>query len=429
VLSVLAANLALVAALPVLLALSGYFSGSETAFFNLNRETLRTFEAGRCTTQALAARLMRRPRQLLFTVLFGNMLVNVCFYSFTALLAVRLAAVGRGGAAVGLGLGGLVAVVVFGEVVPKAIAVNFPVGVSRLSAPVMTVLEVAFRPARVVFRYSTDLILRIVAPRPPEAYVTRRELKKLVEMSLKAGHLDRLEGGALQSIFDLGGMKVREVMVPRVDMDAFDVAGSPEDFVGTARRLRRGKLPVYHDSSDKIVGVVHLNDFVTRPKPWPSLAEVAKPVEFVPESKRVGQLLTEFRRTKKTLAIVVDEYGGTAGLVTLHDVVEEIVGDIGDEYDETEEEAVRALGEDRYLLNGDFNMAELGDLFGEEFVRTRAVTLGGFVTQNLGRVPREGDRFRFANVEFVVRGVARHRVREVEIVFPENGGPAPAEEA
>jgi CBS domain containing-hemolysin-like protein len=429
VLSVLAANLAVLAALPVLLALSGYFSGSETAFFNLRRETIRAFEAGGHRSQALVARLMRRPRELLFTILFGNMLVNVCFYSFTALLGVRLARAGHGGAAVGVGVGALVVVVVFGEVVPKAVAVNFPAGVSRLSAPVMTVLEAAFRPARLVFRYSTDVILRAVAPKAPEAYVTRGELKTLVEMSLKAGYLDRLEGGALQSILDMGAMSVREVMVPRVDVDAFDVAGSPEEFVETARRLRRGKLPVYRDSPDEIVGVVHLNDFVTRRKPWPALAEVARPVEFVPDSKKVGELLGEFRSSRRTLAVVVDEYGGTAGLVTLHDVVEEIVGDIGGEYEETEKEAVRALGEDRYLLSGDLGITELGGLFGEEIARSRAVTLGGFVAHRLGRVPRPGDRFDFANVQFVVRAMAGNRVAEVEIVFPEDGGPAPAEEA
>jgi putative hemolysin len=428
VVSVLAANLALVAALPVLLGLSGYFSGSETAFFNLRRETLRAFEAGRRTTQVLVARLMRRPRELLFTVLFGNMLVNVCFYCFAALLGLRLAAEGYTKAAVALGAGALAVVIVFGEVVPKAIAVNFPAAVSTLSAPVMTVLEVAFRPARIVFRYSTDLLLRLVARTPPPAYVTRAELKTLIEMSLKAGHLDRLEGGALQSILDLGGMKVREVMVPRVDMDTFDLAGSPEDFVETARRLRRGRLPVCRGSPDEIVGVVHLKDFVTRPKPWPSLVDVVSPVDFVPESKRVGELLNEFRKSKQTLAIVVDEYGGTAGMVTLHDAVEQIVGDIGNEYDRTEQATVRALDEDRYLLSGDFSMAELGELFGEELFRTRAVTLGGFVTEKLGRVPVDGDRVRYANVEFVVRRVARHRVREVEIVFTQNSGPDSAGE-
>ena len=394
--------------LAVLLALSAFFSGSETAFFSLQRETLLEFEASSRRKANLAARLLSAPGELLATILFGNLVVNVLFYSMTALMAYKLALNGRGTTAAAVGAGALATVIIFGEVVPKAAALAFRKSISQLFAPGLFIAYVILRPVRfsvgALVRTLTSVVLRVVSP---PGRITREELSMLVEVTREQGHIPPREGEMIEEVMGLGETRVREVMVPRVDIVALPEGSPLRDLVEVFHRTRRTKIPVYSGDIDHITGIAYVKAALLGPAE--GLSDVTEAAIFVPEAKTAESLLNEFQRNRTKVAVVVDEYGGTAGIVTLADLVEEIVGPMADEY-EAPEPLVEEFAPGRYRLAGDLSIREWNELFNADLESERLSTLGGFVVYLLGHMPRKGDTVTYRNVRFTVEQVRRHRI-------------------
>ncbi len=240
--------------------------------------------------------------------------------------------------------------------------------------------------------------------------------QKIEAIDTGNGFLEKEERELMSSIFDFGDTKVREVMIPRIDMVAVNLNTNKVDALKIIMEAGHSRIPVYDETVDRIVGIVYTKDLLKKivAEDDFSLGEITREVFFVPESKNIDDLLTEFKKQKKHIAIAVDEYGGTAGLVTLEDIIEEIVGDIQDEFDE-EEELVERIDEDSVVCNAKVRLDELNDMFGLKLAEESVDTLGGFLYEKIGKVPRVGDVIPYDAIEFEIRSVLRQRIDKVLI--------------
>jgi CBS domain containing-hemolysin-like protein len=392
----------------VLLVLSAFFSGAETAFFSLQPETITTFKDDRRRSARRVAALLETPRELLATILFGNLIVNVLFYSISALAAYKLAEAGRSVAAAAVGASGLVAVIVFGEVVPKAAALSFRKSISQLFSGPLMVAYIISRPVRrivgALVRAMTAVVMRVA---PAQRRITREELSMLVDMTSSQGHIPPREGEMIEEVMGLTETRVREVMAPRVDIVAIEEGAGIAELLDLFGRTGRKKIPVYRGDLDHIVGVAHVKNALLVDAA--ELSAVTVEPLFIPELKTAESLLGQFQKSKAKMAVVVDEYGGTAGVVTLADLVEEIVGPIGDENGEPAM-LVDKLADGSYRLAGDISIKEWNELFNVDLENERLSTLGGFVVFLLGHMPRRGDSITYRNVLFTVEEVRKHRI-------------------
>ena len=402
----------------VLLACSAFFSGSETAFFNLSRRQVGLLRKSKHRLQNLASSLTHKPKQLLGCLLFGNMTVNVLFYASASVLTVRIGQeVGAGTAAITAGFS-FAALVLFGEIVPKSVAYGNSKAVSIITAlPLFLCLKV-FSPLQFVFRvFVIEPSLRLIlGPAHPPRPISTAEFKSLIEQIRKRGLLTMAENKLLTEIVELGFLKVRHVMRPRVDMITCSVTDSAESAKELMLKNNLTKLPVYVKRIDNIVGLVHLRQLMLDKDA--SLDSVVQRTAFVPEQKTVESLLEYFRKSGTDTAVVVDEYGGIAGLVRLEDIAEELLGPI-----ETVEgiEPVELIGPFEYRLAGDISIYDWAEAFGIDPEEARVSTVGGLVTALLGKIPKSGDTAYLHNLKFTVERVQKHRIRTVILTLERIG--------
>ncbi len=388
----------------LLLAGSAFFSGAETAFFNLSRRQTKLLKESTSKLHNLAASLLNRPGQLLGCLLFGNITVNVLFYAVASVFVSEQATLT---AAAISALVTFSALVLLGEILPKSMAYANSRSLSIIVAlPAFLCLHI-FSPLHFVFKFFIlEPVLRVfLGPkRLPEA-ITVGEFKSLIETSRKQGLISSDENKLLTEVIELGFLKVRHVMRPRVDMIACAVTDSTQ----TARRMMQNnhltKLPVYAGTIDNIVGLVHLRRILL--EDVLSLDKIVQRVHFVPEQKTVESLLEFFRKSKTDTAIVVDEYGGIAGSVRLEDIAEELFGRI----ELTNGiEPIEQIGPFKYRLAGNLAIHDWVDAFGVNLAETRLSTVGGLVTALLGRIPQSGDVAHLKNLKFTVEKVQKRRI-------------------
>lgn len=399
-------------ALLVLLAFSAFFSGSETALFSLTREEIRRLERapGRSGRAILA--LLKSPQTLLSAILFGNMIVNITFYSLSCLITFDLAKISHSAGAAS-GIVSLFAVILFGEVTPKGIAVGRPLRIAHLVAPVLHPFVRLAAPVSAVLRWAAQRSTAFIAGRVPRTpNVTREELQLLVAMAEQHGVLDREKRGMIQQVVDLADIRVRQVMLPRVDMPLFNLADSREKLHELIRRTHEERIVVFEGSSDSVVGLLSSRSvFLNSEKPVRALLQ---PVRFAPDTQPVESLLRQFRRMSDPVAVVVDEFGGTAGLVTQELILEQVLGQIREEF-EPVERPVERVDEDTYVLAGDLNTREWRQFLGVGFDSPGVETLAGVVTSLLGRIPHTGERVNHRGLCFTVERMSGRRVELVRV--------------
>ncbi len=402
-------------ALPLLIGASAFCSGSETALFAL---TLEQRERAGERVQ----RLLRDPQGLLVTLLLVNLVVNILFFAVVSGLAPEhdpYRELAWAGAA-------LFAVVFLGEIVPKAFALQLAPRLARHSALAVEALVLVCRPLRRVVQVVLELALRalgeVAREEPP---ITAESLAEVLEQSARHGLIGVGEADLLAEVVELEGLRVGEIMTPRVDMLALDLDASEDDnlqILARALARRQTWLPAIQSQADDVAGIVRLRDLL-RDEEAP-LATLVRPALYVPEVASVLDLLKLLRERKATEAIVVDEYGGTAGAVTIEAVFEEIVGDLRVE-GEAQEAPVVPLGEGRFRVSGSLSIRDWNEQFGRRVVPEGFETVGGFVTALLGRIPRAGDRVRAHGLVTQVREVRGRRVASVDM-YIEDGAELPA---
>jgi putative hemolysin len=394
------------------LCLSAFFSGSETALFSFQPHELKRMAEG-SRTDRLVAGLRERPRRLLTTILFCNMVVNVVFYSVSFLLIVQLdQQLGATGSFL-LGAGSLAAVVICGEVVPKNTAVMVYRPFGRLAAFPIYLIQLTLLSIVLPLEALANWIVRLTGGGHDHG-LRARELQQMVSLGTREGALDSGAGRMLSEVIGISDVQLNELMVPRVEMVSFDLQGPPEELLELFRRAKHTLLPVYDGEVDNVLGVVHVKDVLYR-DPEQSLRELVRPIPFLPETATVEDALTQCKGEHTKTAFVVDEYGAVVGLVTMEDLLEEIVGEMNDEYDVEGRPPVELLSDGSVRLQGRLGLRTWEEMFGVELPEMGVTTLGGLVMRLLERVPEQGDEVEYEGIRFTVESVQGRRVATVRM--------------
>ncbi len=403
---------------------SAFFSGTETTFFSLNQIDLAKFRDDHSRKAQRVMKLMADSRKLLITILIGNTLVNICAATVATLLVTRLSRDLRFGEGWGIFLEVVVVtfvILVFSEIMPKMMAVRHaPVYALRISFLVDLVF-ILFYPFSTALERFTDLFAKIFKTKGERYFLSEEEIKTMVALGEEKGAIQVEEKEMIDSIFEFGETAVREIMIPRIDMICVEIKSSLAELIQLIREKGHSRIPIYEDRIDNIKGIVHAKDlipFLDHPDRKLNLPALARPAYFVPESKKIDDLLREFQREKIHMAIVVDEYGGTAGLVTMEDVIEEIVGEIQDEYDK-EMPLYRTIDANTFVVDSRMSIAELNEVLPEPIPQAEEEdyeTLGGLIYHITGSVPNKNDRITFHDYVFIIEDVDRQRIKKVKVV-------------
>ena len=421
----------MILALPVLLVLSAFFSGSETALFNLTKlermQFARTSGTGKLITQMLS-----ETRQILITLLLGNMTINVSYFAITSAISLYVVNSGEGGSNKWLvpiiSLAALIAIILFGEVLPKLIAVRASVASAKLIAVPLFLTHRLIAPIRwFAGWFIITPLARLIAPKDEGYEMTETELESLLQLSQRRGVIDRDEEDLLQQVFELGQIKVRDLMVPRVDVKAFNISDNSADLIELAKTTRLRYLPIYKNNLDEIEGVISSQKILLhRPKDAEDIKRLMNNVLFIPEQQRADRLLLALRDRTDAFAIIVDEYGGTAGLITIEDVIEHMIGEIAGGYEQSGEPEVEEIKEGVWRVSADLPVHDWHEFFGRNELVKRysaldeVTTIAGLIGAVLGRLAMPKDQIEIGNIHIQVDEVERNRVRWVTIQLAES---------
>ena len=411
--------------LGILVICSAILTGAEAAYFSLGRARLKRITEDREAGATLTP-LIERPHDLLVTLLVGITLINIAASALAAAIAHEV----FGNRGLPVAIGGMVLILtVFGEVLPMTVAVQHPARFSALaSRPVAWLSWVLAVPRRLLARLTAFTVRAVGQSRAAEPELTEEELRTLVDVGAREGVVDREEREMIHKVFELEDTLVRSVMVPRTDIFCLDVETPAAEVLPALREHLHSRVPVYEGTIDSIVGILYTKELLRHLGGLPEsfdLRTFLHPPYFVPESKRADALLQEFQAKKLHLAIVVDEYGGTAGLVSLEDLLEELVGEIADEYDEPER-LIQPVDTNTYRVAGKLPIDELNHATGLRISNEAYDTVGGWVLDLFGRVPRRTERVETPELAVTVEKVERTRVIEVLVTVRK---PAPGEAA
>ena len=391
----------------LLLVCSAFFSGSETALFSLSRRQINQFAASRHRLCRIAAALMNNPSRLLGCVLFGNMTVNVLFCAIASVLIVRIKQQTAATTAAAVAAASFGMLLLFGEVLPKSLAYINAKSISIIAALPLFICDKIFAPLQFVFHFFLiEPTLKILLGHHGHTIaVTTNEFLSLIEQVRKRGIITDDEHKLIDEIVELGFLKVRNVVQPRVDMIACKVTEPAQNMIRIMQENHLTKMPLYAGKIDNIVGQICLRQLLLHPDS--SIDKLVQEINFVPEQKKVESLLEFFCKTGTDTAVVVDEYGGIAGLVSLENIVEEIVGPI-----ETTAgiEPVSQIGPVEYRLAGNLPIHDWAKALGIDAYQMRVSTLGGLVTAALGRIPKPGDVAYMNNLKFTVERMKKRRI-------------------
>ena len=405
----------------VCLVLSAFFSSSETALTTVNLIRIRNLADNGDKAAAWVLKARRDQSKMLGAILIGNNVVNLSASSMLTVLVTDV----FGSQAVGAATGVLtLLVLLFGEITPKTIATLEAEKNALRFARVICLLMTILTPVIFVVNLLSGGVLRLlgVDPNKPTDSITEDELRTIVEVGHEKGVIESEEKEMINNVFDLGDSVARDIMVPRIDMSFVDVEASYEELMEIFRRDHYTRLPVYEDNTDNVIGIINMKDLILlEDKAAFSVRDYLRQPLFTFESKKLSELMIEMRKTSNNIVIVLDEYGATAGLITLEDILEEIVGDIRDEFDADEEDELKEISKGEYLADGSMNLDDINDRLGLELVSEDFDSLGGFMIDRLEHLPAEGEEVDTEEVRLVVEKVNKNRIDKVHIYVKKNG--------
>lgn len=403
---------------------SAFFSGSEVALFSLDKRKIKTQFSGNPTILNYVNSLLEQPGRLLVTILIGNTVMNVAVSIIAVALAIELAP--QFGIAVEVAISFQIItltllILIFGELLPKVFASKKSVGFTKTVVIPLYWINVMIYP---VSETLTEIIKAITSKfhvHKHKTVLTKDEIGELSNMGQEKGTLEEEEHEIIKSIVSFRNILTSEIMTPRVDIKAIQTNASFNQIVSTINETGHSRFPLYSEDLDKIIGILSAKDilpFIKSGKPDKdiNLLAIARSAMFVPQTKRINNLLREFQSKNTHIAIVVDEYGGTAGLITLEDIIEEVVGEIWDEFDK-EEDTIKKIDKDRFLVLGKTPIDEINEVMGSEVIteETDFETIGGFVFKRADYIPKEGFSFSINNFKFTVKEIHRKRIKKVLI--------------
>lgn len=403
----------------VLLLLSAFFSSAETALTTVNKIRIRTLaEEGKKTAKTVLD-ITDDSGKMLSAILIGNNIVNLSAASLTTTLAYSF-----GGSWVAIASGILtVAILLFGEITPKTMATIHAERMSLIYAPVISIFMKIMTPAIWIINGLSlgVLFLFRVDPNDRNRAMTETELRTIVDVSHEDGVIESEEKEMIYNVFDLGDAKAKDVMVPRVHVTFADVESSYAELIEIFKEDKFTRLPVFEETTDNVIGTINMKDllFFDNSKDF-HVRDILRDAYFTYEYKNISELLVEMRQTSFNIAIVLDEYGETAGLITLEDILEEIVGEIRDEYDENEEDFIKEIRPREYIIEGSVNLDDLNDRLELSLMSEDYDSLGGFIIEHLDRLPESGDSVTTEDgIRLVVETLDKNRIENVHVYLPE----------
>lgn len=408
----------------ILLILSAFFSGSEVALFSFDKNKIKELKKTPGILAKYISSLLETPRRLLVTILLGNTLVNVAASILGVTIALDAAPILNISTDIALLIQIIlltVLILLAGEITPKVFASKNPVLFAKIIAVPLYWVSVLIYP---VSKILTDVIkffsVKLKFDRSKSALLSS-DLTELANIGVESGTIEEEEHELIHGLVSFKSVTVREVMTPRVDITSIPLDTTFEELMQIITESGHSRIPLYNNNLDDVTGIIYAKDllpFLADPelKEKISLQTIARPAMFVPETKLISDLLHEFQEKNMHMGIVVDEYGGTAGLVSLEDILEEIVGEIRDEYDKEENEITK-LDENSYLVLGKYLIDDLNELFGENFSSENDDydTVGGFIFNHFGTIPEEGDNFEYGDYKFTVKEIDNKRINKVLI--------------
>lgn len=408
--------------LVVLLFLSGFFSSAETALTTLSLVKVRTMVEENPTKRVLTLqKVLDNKSKLISAILIGNNIVNISASSLTTTLVIRL----FGNAAVGIATGVLtLLVLLFGEIVPKTWAMYNNEKLALMYSGIIYFLMQILTPIIFVVDIISGAILRILHIDPNKrTTMTESELKTYVDVSHEDGVIEQEEKKWIYNVFDFGDSVAKDIMIPRIDMTTIDIEASYEDLLNLFRESMYTRIPVYEGENDNIIGIINVKDFLLVPnKEVFKIRDIMREAHYTYEFKKTADLLLEMRSITANVALVLNEYGVSVGMITLEDLLEEIVGEIRDEYDEDEENLIQKLSDNEYLVDASMKLDDINDALETTFASEDFDSIGGIIIELLDRFPTDDEQVTTEDgIILIAKEVIQNRIEKVQILLPEKG--------
>ncbi len=400
----------------VLLAFSAYFSSAETALTTCNKIRVRSLAEEGNKKAEVVLEILENQGKMLSAILIGNNIVNISASSLSTVLATKI--FGSSGAGIATGILTMV-VLVFGEISPKTLATIHADSIALSYAKSIRVIMVIFTPIIFIINSVSKIFLRMfkVDVNQKNRKITESELRTIVDVSHEEGVIESEERKMINNVVDFGDSQAKDIMIPRVDMSFVQIDATYEELLDLFEKDRYTRLPVYEDSIDDIVGIINMKDLLLyRQGEEFNIRNYLRDVHFTYEYKKTSELLIEMRETSSTLTIVLDEYGATAGLITVEDLLEEIVGDIRDEYDSDEEDLVKRVSDEEYTISASIRISDLNELLELGIESGDYDSLGGFVIEKLDHLPIQGEQITYKNMIFIVDAVEKNRIETIRLI-------------
>ena len=394
--------------------MSAYFSATETAFTTFNRIRMKnTAEKGN-KRAALVLKLADKYDTLLSTILIGNNIVNILASSMATLLFIHIVRDNDLGSLLSTVVLTVV-ILIFGEISPKTVAKKLPESFAMFSAPIINVLLILLFPLTIIFKGLQKLLGRIFKSDDDQG-MTEEELISIIEEAEEEGDFDKEESTLIKSAIEFGDLEVADIFTPRIDITAIKKDATAEEIKNVFNESGYSRLPVYEGDLDNVIGILNYKDFFASDfEDGNDITEITKPVMYVTKTQKINDLLRELQEKQRHIAIVTDEYGSTAGLVSLEDILEEIVGDIWDEHDEIIEE-IKEVGEGEYIVSGKANIEKFfEELDIEEDEELDALTVNGWAMAELGKIPEVGDKFEADGLSVEVLEMDGRRIENLHV--------------
>ena len=416
-----AGDIAQIISLLVLLALSSFFSSSETALTTVNKIRMRTLSENGDKKAERVLRITNDSGKMLSAILIGNNIVNLSASSIATSLAIRY--FGSVGAGIATGILTIL-ILIFGEVTPKTMATLEADRLALKCAGVIEVIMFLLTPAIfVINRLSMGVLLLLhIDPNASSKLMTEEELRTIVDVGQESGVIEHEERNMIHNVFDFGDSEAKEVMIPRIDMTFVQADSTYDELIDIFREDKFTRLPVYEESTDNVIGIINMKDLLLHegPKEDFHIRNILREAHFTYEYKKISELMLEMKDYSVNFTIVLDEYGSTAGLITFEDLLEEIVGEIRDEYDSAEEELIQQVGPNEYIIEGSMKLDDINDALELSLDSEDYDSIGGLIIELLDHLPQVGESVTTADgIRLVVDSLDKNRIEKVHMYLPQ----------
>lgn len=402
----------------ILLLLSAFFSSAETAFTMVNKIRIRSLIEDGNKRAITVGKIIDNSGKMLSAILIGNNIVNISASALMTSLTIRL----WGSYATGIATGVMtVLVLIFGEITPKTTATIYAEKFALVYAPVVYFIMFIFTPVIFIIDMLSGVILKLIHVDANNKHnkITEEELRTFVQVSHEDGVIESNEKKIINNLFDFGDTEAKDVMIPRIDMTLADVNTGYDDIIELFRETKYTRIPIYEGNPDNVIGILNIKDLILSQHNDFNIRSIMRKPFFTYEHKNTSELFNVMQRSSHSISIVLDEYGSTVGMITTEDLLEEIVGEIRDEYDTDETDPFIKVGHYSYLVDGSYKLDDLNDSLNLKFTSEDNDSIGGFIIEKLDRFPDIGEQFDIDNVHFKIERASSNRIELVLIKLPE----------